>query len=85
MTPELRKELALEEAKKFFQGVNAAKDKVVVVMPFQAAWLDPTEEAMEAINEFAADRKGSVHVFDVPKQLELSEGEGEKETKKSKK
>ena len=66
MSPDLRKELALAEATKYFTGEKAAKVKVVVVMPFEAAWIDPTDEAMDAINDFAADRKGSVHTFAVP-------------------
>jgi hypothetical protein len=81
MSPELRKELALAEASKYFQGINTAKEKVVVVMPFEAAWLDPSEEAMESINDFAADRKGSVHVFEVPKVAELEEAKESKSKK----
>ena len=63
MTPEYKKELALAEAKKYF---FTAKERVVVVMPFEAAWLDPSDEAMDAINDFASERLGSVHVFAVP-------------------
>ena len=66
MSSEDRKEIAFNEAQKYFVGENAAKIKVVVVMPFEAAWLDPTDEAMDSINDFAADRKGSVHIFSVP-------------------
>ncbi|CAB4126752.1 hypothetical protein UFOVP87_12 [uncultured Caudovirales phage] len=84
MSPELRKELALAEASKYFQGVNAAKNKVVVVMPFEAAWVDPTDEAMDAINDFAADRKGSVHEFKVPKVAELEESSEELDEPKAK-
>jgi hypothetical protein len=82
MSPELRKELAFSEAQKHMRGEKAAKDKVVVVMPFEAAWIDPTEDAMDSINDFAADRKGSVHVFTVPKAVK--EIESKEDSKKSK-
>ena len=84
MTPETRKALALAEAQKHMIGVNPAKEKVVVVMPFEAAWVDPTDEAMDSINEFAADRKGSVHTFLVPKVKETKEIESKEDSKKSK-
>lgn len=81
MTPERKKELALKEAQKHMIGDNAAKDKVVVVMPFEAAWIDPTEEAMESIRDFAADKKGSVYEFPVSKMAQLEE-QKEKKSKK---
>lgn len=68
MTPELRKELAAKEAAKH---LHKAKEKVVVVMPFQSAWIDPTEEGMEAIQNWAASKQISVgytiHEFKVAK------------------
>lgn len=85
MSPELKKQLAFEEAKKHMVGDKAAKQKVVVVMPFQAAWVDPTDEGMEAINDFAADRKGSVYTFEVAKLAELSEAHEAHELEEAKK
>ena len=81
MTPEYRKELAFTEAQKHMKN---AKEKVVIVMPFEAAWIDPTDEAMDEINDFAADRKGSVHTFLVPKIIEVKEIESKEDLKKSK-
>lgn len=81
MTPEYRKELALAEAQKH---MKSAIEKVVIVMPFEAAWVDPTEEAMDEINDFAADRKGSVHTFLVPKKIETKEIDSKEDSKKSK-
>lgn len=62
---EYTKERAAIEASKY---LPTAKDKVVVVMPFEAAWIDPTEEGMESIRDFASTRGGSVFEFSVEKQ-----------------
>lgn len=68
MTPEVRKELAAKEAA---LHLDKAKERVVVVMPFQSAWIDPTEEGMEAIQNWAASKQISVgytiHEFKVAK------------------
>lgn len=88
MSPELRKELALAEAKKqMTKGIDPAKERVAVVMPFEAAWIDPSDTDLESINDFAADRKGSVHVFyvkDVLGKSAVAELEEAKESKSKK-
>ena len=68
MSPDLRKELAQLEANKY---LPTATDKVVIVMPMEAAWIDPSDETVSAISDFAADRQGSVHTFMVEKKEEV--------------
>ena len=68
MSPDLRKELAQLEANKY---LSLATDKVIIVMPFEAAWIDPSEDTMLSISDFAADRQASVHTFMVEKEKEV--------------
>lgn len=53
LKPEEKKAIAFEEAKKFLPD---AKEEVLVVYPFMSAWVDPTEEAKEAIQNWASSK-----------------------------